>query len=379
MFDKDKNINVLEITGEPISNGGQEAFIVNLLQHMPKSNMTFDVLTPYYCDNDRYNDIISRRGKLYCLGLPFSPKKGRFNLIRPVKKFLDEHKYDVVHIHSGSVSVLAECANIAKKAHIKTIIVHSHCAVERKTLKYRLARIFFDRAMRKAPTYYAACSVLAGEAKFPLKICKEKLMIFKNGVDIDKFRYNKAIRNEVREKLGIEEGSILIGHVGRFSYQKNHEYLLSILCQLINKNIKVKLLLIGSGENFEDIKARSKKLGIADNILFIGNVDNVNEYMQAMDVFTLPSRYEGLPIVGVEAQASGLPCIFSNQVTKEVALTPNVSFFPITENDITVWADSIEYYAGLSRRDTADKIKDAGYDINDVVKILFGIYCNLSQ
>ena len=374
MSDEVKTIKVLEITGEPISHGGQEAFIVNVLSHMPEGDIRFDVLTPYYCDNERYREIISRRGELYALGLPFAPGKSRFNLLKPLEEFFKEHSYDVVHIHSGSISVLAECAHVAKKAGVRKIIVHSHCAVEKKTLKYRLVKLFFSRTLNSAPTHYAACSVLAGEAKFSRRICRGKLMILNNGVDTDEYAFSEEKRAEMRKALGVDDDCILLTHVGRFSCQKNQRFLLPVLGEIIRREKKAKLLLIGSGEEENDVKQACAQSGLDGNVIFTGNVDNVSDYLQAADVFMLPSRYEGLPIVGVEAQAAGLPCVFGNAVTAETAITENVRFLPIDDESAGTWADAAMSFAGRRFPENTEILKEKGYDIRETAERLMDIY-----
>lgn len=368
-------MKILEMFGEPVSNGGQEAFVINMLRHMDLDGLSIDVLTPYYCDNAYYKGIIEQKGgTLYCLGLDFAPGKNRFNLIAPLKKFLSEHSYDAVHIHSGSISVLAEGARAAKRAGVKKIIVHSHCAAEKITLKHTLIKFVMGAVMRGCPTHYVACSKVAGLSKFSKRIVNKKLIILKNGVDLKEFCFNGEVRKKMRGSLGIEQNDIVLGHVGRFSYQKNHEYLLSILKALKGEGANAKLLLIGSGETMPQIREGCKNLGLDGDVLFIGNVNNVNDYLQAMDVFLLPSRFEGLPIVGVEAQAAGLPCIFSDGITDEVNLTPNVCYLPIDQNSISLWAQKALALAPLSGADNAAALKKSGFDVFDTAQKLRSIY-----
>ena len=156
----EKKVRVLEVFGEPISNGGQESFVINIVQHINHEHLAIDMLTPYYCDNSYYEDIVkSFGGTIYTFGLSFEPGKSRFNINDKIDAFFKEHPYDVVHIHSGSISILCIMAHFAKKNHVKKIIVHSHCAAEHKTLKYRLTRMASYPYIMSAPTDYCACSV----------------------------------------------------------------------------------------------------------------------------------------------------------------------------------------------------------------------------
>lgn len=368
-------MKILQMFGEPVSHGGQEAFVINMLTHMPSDGMCIDVLTPYYCDNEHYRDIIeSRGGKLYCLGMKFEPGGSRLNLIAPLKKFLSGHGYDVIHIHSGSTSVLAEGARAAQSAGIKKIIVHSHCAAEKFTLRHAAVKFVMNAVMFGCPTHYAACSLIAGQSKYPRRIVKRRLIILKNGVDIQKFSFNAQMRSYMRGRLNIPENAVVLGHVGRFSYQKNHEYLLSVLAAVRIRGIDAKLMLIGSGENMQNVISLAQKLGLSQHVMFIGNVNNVNDYMQAMDVFLLPSRFEGLPIVGVEAQAVGLPCIFSSAVTNEVALTSNVCYLPADGASVGLWADKVLQFADKWGADNTAALKNAGFDVCRTADILRDIY-----
>ncbi len=368
-------MKVLEIFGEPISNGGQESFVINVLKHINDDDIKIDLFTPYYCDNRTYKNIVEERGgKVFSLGLSFTPGNSRMNIKKPLKNFLKSNKYDVVHIHSGSISVLAIAAWVAHRCKVKKIIVHSHCAAERKNLKYRLAKFASLPLMRICPTDYCACSQVAGDWKFSRRIAKNKLVILKNGVDLLEFSYKSDVRAAMRRKLCLDENDLVIGHVGRFSYQKNHEYLLKVLSELKNNGINAKLVLIGSGELLNEVKEQALEADISDKIIFVGNVNNVADYMQAMDVFALPSRFEGLPIVGVEAQAAGLPCVFSEAVTEETKLTDEVKFLPIDDESVSAWAETILYLSKSERKDNVSVLKDKGFDINETVKRILEIY-----
>lgn len=366
-------IKVLEIFGEPISNGGQESFVMNVYTHMDKADMEIDFLTPYYCDNEYYKNLVAENGgHIFAYNLPFCPGGLRNSIKAPIRDALLKKKYDVVHIHSGSISVLAIASRIAKKCGVRKIIVHSHCAAERKTLKYRIVKLLTRHTMNSCPTDYCACSQVAGEWKFSNEIVKNKLVILKNGVDLDKFKFDKEKRNILRSKVGFDEDDYVIGHVGRFSYQKNHEYLVEIFARLSKKTDKYKLLLIGTGENYDEINISVKEKGVAEKVYFAGNVNNVNEYMQAMDIFVLPSRFEGLPIVGVEAQAAGLPVVTSTQVSEELKITENVCFLPL--DDMSRWVEKIRELELNRRVDNTETIRVSGYDINSTVTQIEKMY-----
>lgn len=365
---------ILEITGEPIGTGGQEMFIINLLRHINMTGLNIDWLTPYFCENDIYkNEVICKGGQVCCLNLPFKPGKSRFNIIKPLLAFFKEHSYEVVHIHSGSLSVLAYCSLVARLSGVKKVIVHSHSAGARRTIKYMMLKTILFPLIKFMPTDYCACSVIAGEWKFPKSIIKQKLIILKNGIDLRKFAPNKEYRNEIRDMLGISEKTLVIGHVGRFSPQKNHEFIVMILDALKNKIEDCKLMLIGDGENENDIKALITQKALDDYIIYVGTTPDVSKYMQAMDVFILPSKWEGLPIVGIEAQCVGLPVLVSDKVSPDMKLVDDVKYLPI--NSVEIWINAI-LNVKYGKRDNIQTIKEAGYDISDTAAFVRKLYLN---
>lgn len=363
-------MRVLEIFGEPIASGGQEAFVMNVLQAMNMDDLTIDLLTPYQCKNEHYRSIVEKLGgKVYALDIPFNPGGSRHNLLHPIEEFLKKHKYDVVHIHSGSISVLMYASLAAKRTGIVKIIVHSHCAGERKTLKYRLIKILSTSILTRCPTDYFACSKIAGEWKFPNKVVKDKLVIIKNGVDLNKFAYKDDIAKQMRLKYGISNETFVVGHVGRFSPQKNHEYLIRIFQKVLARIPDAYLLLVGEGELMNDAKQQVKNLNIENRVVFVGSVTNVPDYLQMMNVFVLPSRWEGLPIVGVEAQAAGIPLIVSENVSDELRLTKAIEFLPLND-DISVWSDKVCSLRRHGRFDTKEDLVREGYDINETAEFV---------
>lgn len=368
-------MKVLEVFGEPIANGGQEAFVFNMIQYMDLSDMTVDVLTPYYCDNDYYVDVVeSINGKVVSLGLPFEPGASRFNFIKPFHKYLSENAYDVVHVHSGSISILAEVAAVAKHNKVKKIIVHSHCAADHKTWKYRLIKLVSLPFMSLCPTDHCACSQVAGDWKFSKRIAKNHLIILKNGVDLQKFSYDEAVRAQYRKKLGIQEDTYVLGHVGRFSYQKNHEYLIDMFGKIKEQCLNSKLLLIGSGELWDDVTNQIASLGLTEDVILLGNVNNVSDYLQVMDTFVLPSRFEGLPIVGVEAQAAGLPVVVSTNVSEELKLTDQIHYLDLS--DMSEWVKLVCELKNQPRKNSEKMLKEAGYDIQNTADYLVKLYHN---
>lgn len=354
---------VLEITGEPIANGGQEMFIINILNAIDKEGMTIDWLTPYCCSNFQYKKIVENNGgNVFCFDLKFLPSCERFKIIKPLNDFLKNHNYDVVHVHSGSTTVLMIVSIIARINNVPKIIIHSHSGGYKKTIRYYLLKLVSYYIFKLFPTDYFACSEVAARWKFADSIINDKLQIIKNGIDLIKFLPDEGVRKKYRAKLSISFDTIVLGHVGRFSYQKNQEFLVNILSVLREMNVKAKLLLIGEGEDYQFIHDLVEKKGLNHRVSFIRTCSNVSDYMQAMDVFVLPSRWEGLPIVGIEAQAAGLPIVLSDLVTKEMKISDKVEYLPL--DCINDWVKMIIDYSAEPKRNNIEIMKSSGYDIN---------------
>lgn len=372
-------MRVLNVFGEPFSNGGQEAFTINVLQAIDKTDLRIDFYTPYYCDNDYYKSIIEQNGGIiYEAGLHFAPGNSRLNIIKPLVKFLKQNNYDVVHIHSGSVSCLAYSAFASSICHIKKIIVHSHCTNERETVKHLLAKCFTFPFVLFCPTDYFACSEEAGRWKFPSFICKQKLKVIKNGIDIDKFSFNQEIRNRIRKELNISDKSFIIGHVGRFSKQKNHEFIIDIFDELHKRDSNSFLLLVGDGEIKEKIIEKVKKRNLSDYVIFYGNSSNVNELYQAMDCFVFPSKFEGLGIVAIEAQTAGLKTLCSDVVPKETQITDLIEYLSLLTS-FKEWAERIQLFKTFHRENISEIIKQKGYEIAEICKDIKQIYSNIER
>ena len=367
-------MRVLEAFGEPISFGGQESFVINVLKSMDRTDISADLLSPYYCDNRGLKeDVRQWGGEVYTLGCDFRPGKLRNNTVAPIKRFLNEHSYDVIHIHSGSNSMLAIFSGLAADAGIPKIIVHSHC-----TGKHG-ARHFFSKAMtshtlKKYPSAFCSCSREAGEWRFPGKICREKLNIINNGIDTDKFRYNEEVRKKIRSELGIDDNTILIGCVGRLTYQKNQSFLIDVLHKVITGctgENDYKLILIGDGEDRGLLERKAENSGLNDYIIFTGAVDNVQDYLQAIDVAAMPSRYEGLAIAVIEEQAAGLEIIASDAIPESAAVTENVRFLP--SDDKEKWADEI-MRDHFRHPEQTSQVIDHGYSIYDTAAAVRRLY-----
>ena len=368
------NVRVLEIQCEPISSGGQEAFIMNVIDNIDNERVTIDLFTPYYCDNENYANVVKENGgKLYVHGLDFKAGGLKTNIVSPIRKVLRENKYDVVHIHSGSVFSLAMASYAAKLERVPKIIVHSHATADKHTLKRDLIKTVCTPIINSCATDFLACSHEAGKWKFSQRVCDNKLRIIKNGIKLEKYAFDIGTRNRIRQSLHIDDDTVVIGHVGRFSHEKNQAFIVELQKELLSRGFNSLVLFIGAGDDETHIKDIVQSYGIDGSVVFQGRVNNVNDYLQAMDMFLLPSLYEGLGIVAIEAQAAGLPVITSDNVPQAVVLSDRVVQIPLS--DRTAWIDTImRTDTQTSARDTKIAALDE-YDVKTTVQDVEHIYC----
>ena len=360
----ERMIRVLHITGS-MNRGGIETFIMNIYRNMDREKVQFDFLlwTDKKCD---YTDEILRLGgKIYNI----SPRrKGIINNIKELINFFSKHKeYRIVHQHVNSLSYITPL-KIAKKNNVPIRIIHGHSIqVGGHPLNQYLHR-FNKLSIRKIATDFFACSELAAKWLYPTKqYLAGDYKIIKNAIDIDSFTYSETVRNKIRNELNIQD-KLVIGHIGRFSYQKNHDFIVDIFKEIYLRNPDSLLLLIGNGELMDKIKNKVKSLGLDNNVIFTGVRSDISELLQAMDIFLFPSHYEGLGIVLIEAQAAGLKCFTSlGVVPNEVNVTGQVEFIDLNKSS-KEWAELILKSSNYTRYRHGSKIKAAGYDIKLVAK-----------
>lgn len=371
-------IRILEVFREPIANGGQESFIMNMYRNIDRNKIQFDFLTPFTCDNKKLKAEIEKMGgKVYHYDYSFGEKN---NVVfkRCVTDFLRKNQYSTVHFHSGSTYALMEGSKIAHHMGVKNIIVHSHCGGF-VNLKYKIIKTTSIPYLMRYPTEYFACSHLAAEWKFPSKIIKEnKYKVIKNAVDVDKFFYNPTVREEYREKFGLTD-KMVVGHIGRFEIQKNHRFLVEIFEKIHEKVPESVLVLIGAGDLRADIEHQVQTLGLQNCVKFLGIRKDIPELLNMMDLFVMPSFFEGLPVVGVEAQATGLPMYMSNAIAKELPVD-RLSFYLDIGKDSNFWAEEIlKCQKGFVRKDEKQEIIQQGYEIRTAAKKLEDYYLQMNK
>lgn len=356
-MDNSKPIRILIIDGKLIC-GGVESFLMNIYRHIDRQRVQFDFLVHYNDDFYYDNEVKQMGGKIYKLS--FRNDNNYIKYKRDLNNFFKSHpEYQIVWGHmDGLASIYLK---IAKKCGVKTTICHSHITNAERNFKGIIKRILKLNTWKYCD-YRFACSTEAGKYLYG----KHEFKLIPNAIDIGRYSYNKNTRKRIRDCHGWND-KVVIGHIGRFSPQKNHIFLIEVFNQIAMKNNNYVLCLCGEGEDRKKIEEIVYEKGLENKVVFTGNIQNVNEYYQAFDLFVMPSLYEGLPVSGIEAQTSGLKCLFSNSITSEVNIVKeNVTFLPIEKKDINLWASEIENQSSYSRIDQTETIIKSGYSIQDL-------------
>ena len=361
---KKQPIVVAQIMGKWVG-GGVEAVVMNYYRNIDRTKIQFD----FICDSDSTNipyDEIKKLGGKVIICPPYQK-------VLKYEKFLidlfKKNNYKIVHSNINALSVFPLRA--AKKAGVPIRIAHSHSTTNKKEWKKNLMKQALRPFSKKYATDYFACSELAGRWLFDDRTFERgKVTIINNAIDLDKFKYSKKIGKEKRKELGIKDDTLVIGHIGRFVAQKNHTFLIDIFNELHKKKKDSILLLIGQGPLMHEIKEKVEMLGISDSVKFLGQRGDVDELYQVFDVFCLPSLYEGLPVVGVEAQATGNLCILSDDMTKETKVLDTTEFLSLKQS-AQEWADTILILLKTYKKhNTKDEISKYGFNIENEAKKL---------
>lgn len=342
--------------------GGLETMIMNYYRKIDRSKVQFDFLVHRDFEADYDNEIKLLGGNIYRV-LPLNPFSPQY--YRSLNEFFSAHKYDIVHSHLDCLS--AYPLRIAKKYGAKIRIAHAHNRNQDKNLKY-IVKLISKPLMPYYATHLLACSQEAGRWMFP----KHKFIVMKNAIDANTFVYSLEKEHNIRTVLGVGE-RFVIGHIGRFSPQKNHGFLVSVFKAIVEREPDAILLLIGSGDGQCEIKKQVQLFGLETNVLFLGSRDDIPDLLQAMNVFVFPSLYEGLGIAAIEAQAAGVPCILSDQVPKECKLCDEVEFLSLTASK-EYWAEQVCKYRVHKKENKTERICEKGYDIVKNVEWLQEFY-----
>lgn len=367
-----KKIRILQ-TGIANTGSGITQYILNNWKNINHELFQFDFIT--YSDKlDFAEDLISQGCKIYYMKNRAENDKAA---AREELRKVFSNGYDIIHLNTSYWKSL-EMERLAKECNIRRIIVHSHNTGiydesdrEEKLAKHNLIR---NSLTEDIATDYWACSKKAAEWLYGNNIPKDKIRIMNNAIDTERFSYNASVRDRCREQNGWEN-NILIGHIGRFSYQKNHEFIIDVFNKLSKLDSRYRLVLIGKGPKEQEIKELALEYNIDEKIKFLGYTDVPEKWMQAMDIFILPSHFEGLGLVLIEAQASGLPCFASDTVPKEADVTGLVEYIELCRED---WVKKIlTCNENFDRGKYCIKVEQSGYEIRKQIKVIEEAYMNI--
>ena len=362
----DTPIRVLHVLGAT-NLGGAESRIMDLYRHIDRDKIQFDFLIHTSKEGFFDKEIQELGGHIY--HLPAFRVYNYFAYKKACCDFFSAHKeFRIVQGHMTSTASIY--LPVAKKAGIPITIAHARSAGVDQGIKGFLTKLLRKKLYRKCD-YMFACSDLAARAVFGDGQYEEGKVVFvPNAVEIGDFLPNEQIRNQIRKEYGVED-ALVIGHVGRFHYAKNHEFILEIFAKFCKKNERAKLFLLGEGPRKQEMEARAMELGIAEKVIFAGNKNPVAPFYQAMDAFLFPSRFEGMPGTVVEAQAAELPCLIADTITAQVKVTDLVSFMSL-EQSAEAWAEKLDEMI-LKREPVTQStmkvdISKTNYDVNYQVK-----------
>lgn len=357
----------------PIINNGVYKYIFNHMAYMDREQYQFEFLTR----NAKALATTEEYRKYGFVIQPFcnTERNNEEDLRKEIREILSQG-YDAIHLHTSFWrGFLIE--QIAMEMKIPKVIVHSHSTwVDVKDDKKRKEMIEIHNAYKEKfdfryATDVCACSRLAGDWLFGDRIPREKIQILPNAIDVEKYHFRPEIRANLRKKMGLED-RIVIGNVGRYCYQKNQNFLIKAFAKAREYNKNLFLLLIGGGELKEELKKQITDLGLKEAACCLTWQEHVEDYFQVMDVFCLPSLFEGLAITCIEAQAAGLGCLLADTISKEAGITDMAAFLPLDEQ---LWTEEMARSRQAEQRERKDKeIEAAGYDIRTAIKKLEKLY-----
>ena len=377
LFMREDRIKVLQF---PIksTNGGITKYALNNWKFIDQKRFQFDFAT--LSKHLDFEEELIQQG-CEVLHIQHTAEADATKFYNEFRSVLKHGHYDIVHLHTsfwkslwaerailddGSAKILLHAHNTnvqIGQANEQDIAIKQHISV-RNSLN------------ENDYEGYWACSRMAADFLYGDRIKSSRIQIMYNAIDLERFSFKNSSRIQLRRELGIEESDFVVGHIGLFLYQKNHEFLIGIFKKLKPFFPELKLLLVGKGEQLAKWRQYVKESGLEDNVIFAGYREDVERVLCAFDLFVLPSRFEGLPFVLIEAQANGLLCYASDVITLESKVSSNIEYLPLDED---VWIDKIveAYRLKRPRHDAIAQIARAGYDIRKQIKVVEEGYCGL--
>ena len=357
-----------------MARAGIETMLMNYYREIDRNQIQFDFLANKPVPGEYDEEIRSMGGRVFV-----SPGLNPVHFLRYkryVADLLNENPdIKIIHAHNEAMGYYA--LQSAKEAGLRVRIAHAHNTQIIRDYKYPL-KLICKQLLPGAATDYWSCGRDAGIYYYGEMRWNASGFILHNAIDVSKFAFRQEVRERQRQLYGLEK-CFVIGHVGRFNVQKNHSRLLDIFSEITKTVPNARLVLIGTGELEQPVKEKARAMEILDKILFLGQMADVSEWYQAMDCFVLPSLFEGLPVVGIEAQAAGLPCVFSDRVTDEVLLSPGARRISLHADDAE-WGREIitAKQSGTDRTQGMDIVRQAGYDIHTEARKLQEIYLEMA-
>lgn len=350
-------LRILHVIG-CMERGGAEVLLMSLYRHINRTQIQFDFVV--HTDKDCAFDaeICSLGGSIF--HCPRYTIKNHFFYTRWWNDFFTSHpEYKIVHGHQRSTASIY--LRIAKKNKITTI-AHSHAVSSRGNVPEKAIKSLLQYHIRQVADWFMACSPEAGKWLFGKKIvASDRFIWLKNTIEVDRFTFDSTKRESIRKEYGIEN-HLVFGHVGSFTPVKNHKFIIDVFNEILQLNENAKLMLIGTGECKQQTVEYVQSLYIEDSVIFMGVRDDIEDILQAMDVFVFPSKHEGFGISVLEAQSVDLPVVASNSISHEIALTERIEFVPLSDG-AKIWAHRAISMAEITqRRDRTKEIRSAGYD-----------------
>lgn len=362
-------IKVLHVVSY-LGSGGVETFLYNHYNNMNSANIQFDFIV-HGDSKGLYEEKFAEMGSTIYHVTP--RKSNLFKNVKQIKNIIKSNYYDIIHVHIEKMAFIP--LYFANKKGISTRISHAHLSNQTTQNIYtRVLNPFFKKLSIIYATHYWGCSYDAIDSLFGAKIAQTRANVIKNAIDIQRFQFNDEKRRVMRQKLGVEDKYVL-GHIGAFIHQKNHEFLIDVFREAKKNHDDYKLILVGEGPLERDIKKKVKDYGLCEDVLFLGVRDDIDSLMCSFDAFIFPSNYEGLGIVLIEAQASSLPCLTSDGVVpQEAKVTKNIEYVSLKEAPIN-WAFRIETLRkNYQRKNEIKNVRNQGYDVNVQAKNLETFY-----
>lgn len=370
--------------------GGVETYIYSVAKYIDSTDIQVDCYTPCCMKDESYlNKMLDLGVNMYAGNQDSSKVLDYVKIYNDMKKLIDMNNYTAIHVNTGSPLFQSVCLSVAKRK-VPIRICHSHNATAPDTIPLikKILYVGCRFVIRNSATHFFACSELAGNFLFGKRTMSRKGRIIKNGIDYEKFRFNEKHRMTIRTQLQLHEDIPLLGLVANFTEQKNHVFLIKVFSELLKHVPNAELVLLGGNSNdetaYEKLKIFADSLGISENIHFMGTVKNANEYYSAMDIFVMPSLWEGLPYAGIEAQASCLPCLFSDSISNELTVSQWANFFSL-KNGEKAWAERIHELLTTNNchtrsqfsEKTREEIREHGYDLKESVACIENLYMSL--